>query len=110
MFDNLLKYLLIGNQRYQVPPFIYINRVDDVSHMVRGRKVLGDMKYLMRSVKQSTGAVGIWTEDNWDVKIVNSLYTMVSGRFNFNRNKRFDTLSWSLVVRGFYTRRGYIIG
>ena len=35
---------------------------------------------------------------------------MVSGRFNFKVNKRFDLLSWSLVVRDLYTRRGYIIG
>ena len=68
------------------------------------------MKYLMRSVKQAAGAVGIWTEDNGDVKRLNSLYTMVSGRFNFKINKRFDSLSWSSFVRYFYTRRGYIIG
>ena len=73
-------------------------------------KVLGDMKYLTRSVKRTADAVGIWTEDNWDVKRVNSLYTMVSGRFNFEINKRFDSLSWSSVVRNFYTRRGCIIG
>ena len=73
-------------------------------------KVLGDTKYLMRSVKQEADAVGIWTEDNRDVKRVNSLYTMVSGRFNFKINKMFDSLSWSSVVRDFYTRRGYIIG
>ena len=73
-------------------------------------KVLGDMKYLMRSVKRAAEAVGIWTEDNWDVKRVNSLYTMVSRRFIFKRDKRFDLLSWSSVVRDFYTRRGYIIG
>ena len=72
--------------------------------------MLGDMKYLMRSVKRAVGAVGIWTEDNWDVKRVNSLYTMVYGRFNFKRNKMFDSLSWSLVVKDLYTRRGYIIG
>ena len=64
----------------------------------------------MRSVKQAADAVGIWTEDNWDVKRVNSLYTMVSGRFNFKINKRFDSLSCSSVVRYFYTIRGYIIG
>ena len=64
----------------------------------------------MGSVKQAAEAVGIWTEDIWDVKRVNSLYTMVSGRFNFNINKRFDSLSWSLVVRDLYTRRGYIVG
>ena len=47
--------------------------------------MLGDMKHLMRSVKRASEAVGIWTEDNWDVKRVNSLYTMVSGRFNFKK-------------------------
>ena len=52
------------------------------------------MKYLMRSVKQVLEAVGIWTEDNWDVKKVNSFYTMVSGKFIFKINKRFDSLSW----------------
>ena len=73
-------------------------------------KVLGGMRYLMRSVKQAADAVGIWTEYNWDMKRVNSLYTMVSGRFNFKINKMFDSLSWSSVVRYLYTRRGYIIG
>ena len=64
----------------------------------------------MWSVKRAAEAVGIWNEDNWDVKRVNSLYTMVSGRFNFKINNRFDSLSWLLFVRGFYTRSGYIIG
>ena len=77
--------MLIGNQRYQVPPFRYINCDDEVSLLVRGSKVLGDMKYLMRSVKRAAEAVGIWTEENWDVKRVNSLHTMVSGNFNFKR-------------------------
>ena len=45
-----------------------------------------------------------------DVKRVNSLYTLVSGRFDFKINKRFDSLSWSSVVRDLYTRRGYILG
>ena len=57
--------------------------------MVRERKVLGDVKYLMRSVKQAAKAVVIWTEDNWDINRVNSLYTMLSGRFNFKGNKSF---------------------
>ena len=72
--------------------------------------MLGDMKYLMRSVKRAAKVVRIWTEESWDVKRVNSLYTMVSGRFNFKRNKRCDSLSWSSVVRGFYTRKDHIIG
>ena len=45
-----------------------------------------------------------------DVKRVNSLYTVVSGRFDFKRNERFDSFSWSSVVRDLYTRRGYSIG
>ena len=49
--------------------------------LVRGGKVIRDMKYLMRSFKRASEAVGIWTEENWDAKRVNSLYTMVSGRF-----------------------------
>ena len=81
-----------------------------MSYLVRGRKVLGDMKYLMRPVKRAADAVGICTEENWDVKRVNSFYTMVSGRFNFKINKRFDSLSWSSSVRDFYTRRGCIVG
>ena len=48
------------------------------------------MKYLMRSVKLAAEAVGIWTEDNWDVKRVNSLYTMVSGRLFLKVNNTFD--------------------
>ena len=55
--------------------------------------MLGDMKYLIRSVKRAAEAVGIWTKENWDVKRVNSLYTMVSGGFIFKINKRFDSLS-----------------
>ena len=49
--NNFLQVWLIGNQRYQIPPFRYINWADEVSILVRGSKVLGDMKYLMRSVK-----------------------------------------------------------
>ena len=64
----------------------------------------------MRSVKLAEEAVGILTEDNLYLKRVNLLYTMVSGRFIFKINKRFDSLSWSSVVSNLYTRRGYIIG
>ena len=108
--NNFLQVLLICNQRDQVPPFRYINWDDEVSRLVKVRKVLGNMKYLMRSVKQAVEAVGIWTEENWDVKRVNLLYTVVSGRFDFKINKRFDSLSWSSVVRYLYKSRGYIIG
>ena len=76
-----------------------------MSCLVRGSKVLGDMKYLMRSVKKAAEVVGIWTEENWDVKRVIPLYTIVSGRLVFKRNKRFDSLSWSSFVRDLYTRR-----
>ena len=61
-----------------------------MSQLVRVGKVLGDMKYLVRSVKLLVNVVGIWTEDFCYVKIVNSLYNMVSGRFNSKINKRFD--------------------
>ena len=107
--DNFLQVLLIVNQIYWVPPFRYINRGDEVSHLVRVMKVIWYMKYLMRSVKRAVEAVGIWTEDNWDVKRVNSLYTVISGGYNFKIDKRFDSLSWTSVVRIFYTRRGKII-
>ena len=63
-------------------------------YIFRGSKVIVDMKYLMRSVKQAAEALVIWTEENWSVKRVNSLYTMVSGRFVFKRNKRFGSFSW----------------
>ena len=43
------------------------------------------------------------------MKRVNSLYTMVSGRFVVKRRRKFDSLSWSSFVRDLYTRRGYII-
>ena len=71
--------------------------------------MLEDMKYLMRLVKQASEVVGIWTEDNWDVKGVISLYNMVYGRLVFKINNMFDSLSWSSFVRDLYTRRGYII-
>ena len=80
--NNFPQVLFIGNQRDQVTPFRYINWEYEVSRLVSAGKVLRDMKYLMRPVKQGAEAVGIWTEDNWDVKIVNSLYTMIPGRFN----------------------------
>ena len=47
---------------------------------------------MKRSVKGAAEAVGIWTENNWDVKGVNSLYTMVSVRFNFKINNKFYSL------------------
>ena len=90
-----LQVLLIGNERYQVTLFRYINQADLMSHLVRGRRFLWNMKYLMRSVKRAAEAVGIWTEDNWYVKRVNSLYTMLSGKFNFKINKGGRVLSWS---------------
>ena len=98
--------MLICNQIDQVPPFRCINQDDKVSRLVIVIKVLGDMKYLMRSVKQAVDAVKIWTEYNLDVKRVDSLYTMVSGRFNLKINKRFDSLSWSLVFRDFSYKEG----
>ena len=107
--NNFLKFWIIGNHSDKVPLFRYINWYDNVYHLIIGRKVLGDMAYLMRSVKRAAEAVGIWTEDNWDVKRGDSLYTMVSRRFVFKRNKRFDSLSWSSVVIYVYTWRGYII-
>ena len=72
-------------KRDQVPQLRYIDQADKVSHLVIVMKVIGDIKYLMRSVKGAENAVEICTEENWDVKRVNSLYTMVSGRFNFKR-------------------------
>ena len=66
--NNVLQVWLIGNQRYQIPPFRYIKWADEVSILVRGSKVLGDMKYLMRSVKQEAEVVVIWTEEHSNVK------------------------------------------
>ena len=91
--NNLLQVWLIGNQRDETPPFRYINKADGMSYFVRGSKVLGDMEYLMRSVKRVADAIGVRNEDNWYGKIVNSLYTMVYGRLNFKINKRFYSLS-----------------
>ena len=64
----------------------------------------------MSSVKQAAVAVGIQTEENWCVKIVNSLYNMVYGRFNFKINNGFDSLIWSYVVKYLYTKKVYISG
>ena len=75
--NNFFQFWILVNQRYQVHPFRYINQDDEVHHLVGGRKVLGDRKYLKGSVKQAAKAVGIWTEDNWYVKILNSLYTVL---------------------------------
>ena len=54
-----------------------------------------EYEIFMRSVKRAAEAIGIWTEDNWDVKRVNSLCNMVSDRFNLKVDNRFDSLSWS---------------
>ena len=81
--DNFLQVLLIGNKKDQVPPFRYINQDDYLSCLVRGRKVLEYMKYLMRSVKQAAEAVVIWTGDHGYVNRVNLLYSIVFGKFNF---------------------------
>ena len=62
--NNFIQVLLINNQRYQVTQFRYINKYDEVSHCVRGGKVIGDMKYLTRSVKRAAEEVKIWTEKN----------------------------------------------
>ena len=92
--NDFLQVWLIGNKRYQVTPFRYINWDDEVSHLVRGRKLLGDMQNSLRSVKLAAQTVGIWTEDNWDMNTLNSLYTMASRKFIFKRiNKMFDLLS-----------------
>ena len=64
-----------------------MNWDDDVYHLLIGSKVLGNMKYLMRSLKQATEAIGSWTEEKWDVKRVNLLYNMVSGGLVFRINK-----------------------
>ena len=48
--NKFLQVCFICNQRDQIPPFRYINRDGEVSHLVRGGKVLGEMKYLMISV------------------------------------------------------------
>ena len=39
----LLQVWLIGNQRYQVSSYRYINQTDEVYRLVRGSKMLGDM-------------------------------------------------------------------
>ena len=62
--NNFHQVWLISNQRDHVTLFRYVNWDDDVSHLVRGRRLLGNMKYLMRSVKQESEAVGIWNEDD----------------------------------------------
>ena len=63
LFERFFRVWMIGNQIYRVTPFKYINHTDEVYCLVRGSKVLGDMEYLMRLVKRSAEAVGIWTED-----------------------------------------------
>ena len=55
--NNSHQIWLIGNQRDQVPPFRYINHAGKVYCLVRVKKVLGDMKYIIRSVKRAAEAV-----------------------------------------------------
>ena len=56
--------------------------------MVREIKMIKDIIYFTRSVKPAVDAVEIWTEDNSDVNILNSFYTMVSVRFNSKKEIR----------------------
>ena len=86
--NNLLQVFLTRNQRDQVTPFIYINWDNEVSNLVRGGRFLGDMKYLIKSIKRAAEAVGIWTEENWYVNRMNLMYTMVSGKFNIKKRRR----------------------
>ena len=62
--NSFLQVWLVGNRRDNFPLFRYINRYDERSHLFWESKLIGDMKYLMRSVKISAEEIGIWTEDN----------------------------------------------
>ena len=62
-FNNSLQVLFIGNQRYQIPLFRYINWADKLSYLVRGSKVVGYIKYSIRSVKLASEVVVIWNEE-----------------------------------------------
>ena len=46
--NNFLQIWFISNKRDQVPQLSHINRDHEVSLLVRGIKLLGHMKYLMR--------------------------------------------------------------
>ena len=59
-----LQILLIVNRRDQVNSFRYINHFDEISHLVRVRKLIWDIKYLMSSFQRAAEAVVIWTEEN----------------------------------------------
>ena len=75
-FHHFLQFWLIVSQRDQVYPFRCINWDNEVYHFVRESKLIGKLKYLMRSVKRTAEALGIWTEDNWNVKRVHYLYIL----------------------------------
>ena len=87
--NNFPQFWLIGNQIDQFSLFRYINRSDEVYCLVRLSKVLGNMKYLMMSVKQAAGVVRIWNEDNGGVNRENLLYILhlilwaTNGRHNY---------------------------
>ena len=61
-FNHLSQVWLIGNQRYQVPLFRFINWSGEVSCSIIRIKMLGDMKYLITSIKLTVETVGIWSE------------------------------------------------
>ena len=69
--NNFLQVLLIGNQIDQATLLRCMNWDNEMYRLVRRRKVLGDMKYLIMSVKRSAEEVGICTEENLYVKRVN---------------------------------------
>ena len=62
--NDFLLVWLIGYQRYQVTLFRNINQTDDVYRLVRGKKFIRDMKYLIKSAQRSAEAIEIQIEDH----------------------------------------------
>ena len=54
------------------------------------------------------GAVRIWIKNDWDVKRVDSLYTMVFGRFNNNKTRGFIHL-FDHLLSGICIQEGVIL-
>ena len=67
--------------------------------------MLSDMKYLMKHMQRTIEGIGLWSEDNWTEERVRAVYNMVNGRFNFNNNPRFHSLTWSTTARALYRRK-----
>ena len=111
--SGLFNLFLLGVGNEGVPPLSWINNGFEVEHIPRGKRVLSDMKRLMKHVECccKNHNPNAWEENirEWSVRKVNELYNTVWRCFNFGGNAvnetRFMTISWSSIIRSMYRKK-----